>query len=85
MPGPGEPLWSDEDRAWALAYLAEDAAICTCGQPVSESMDAQMEFGYQSDPVTCHACKARDKASEAWSRDGGSPHGVRFVVRRLGR
>jgi hypothetical protein len=38
----GEPLWLDEDRAWALALLDVEADACPeCGQPWSEATDPE--------------------------------------------
>lgn len=57
MPGPGEVLWSPEDRAWALALAEVEADTCKgCGQPLSESMLAQNEDKYRSTLWTCHGC-----------------------------
>lgn len=61
----GEPLWTDEDRAWALALLAEEAGNCGgCGQPVSESMDPVNEFAYRVERLRCHACTAVGRVRE---------------------
>jgi hypothetical protein len=34
LPGPGEPLWHDDDREWAIAYETWLAELCReCGTP----------------------------------------------------
>lgn len=39
-PGPGEPLWTHDDRAKALAWQADQAAHCgQCGQRQSDWRD----------------------------------------------
>lgn len=59
MPTPGEPLWTDEDRAWALALLAYEADQCPdCGQPRSISHSPEAESKYRAELTRCHACAA---------------------------
>jgi hypothetical protein len=64
-PAPGEALWTDEDRAWALALQAEDAGTCGgCGQPRAESTDPANEGRYSAEAVECHGCVAMQIGSE---------------------
>ena len=36
--GEGEPLWLEDDRAWAMALLEVEADTCSgCGNPLSET------------------------------------------------
>lgn len=59
LPGPGEPLWLDEDRDWALALLEVEADTCPgCGQPLSESTHSDNEFAYTASASRCHSCAA---------------------------
>lgn len=62
---PGEPLWTAEDRAWSIALLEYEADLCSgCGQPRSQSMDAENEFRFQPTVLVCHGCRAVAKESE---------------------
>lgn len=36
-----------------------------CGNPASETMDPKMDGLYESVPLTCYACAARDAESRA--------------------
>jgi hypothetical protein len=65
----GEPLWTEEDRDYALALLAVDADRCECGQPRSESTLAEAEFTYRAEKLRCHCCKTIAEASERWADD----------------
>lgn len=85
MPGAGEPLWLDDDRDWALALLDLEADACAgCGQPRSESMTREAEFGYIAEPIRCHACAALARATRdfAGGETPGSSDGLNFTVRR---
>ncbi|NUP49013.1 MAG: hypothetical protein HOW97_17160 [Catenulispora sp.] len=64
---PGDPLWTDDDRDWAMALMTYEADLCTCGQPRSESMNADNEFAYAAEPLRCHACKAIARGSESFA------------------
>jgi hypothetical protein len=70
VPAPGEPLWTDDDRDWAMALLAYEADLCECGQPRSESMSADSEFAYRTEPMRCHACQSIAKAAEPFAESG---------------
>lgn len=65
----GEPLWTEDDRDWALALLEFEADRCECGQPRSESMTIEADSGYRAEKLRCHACKAIAEASERWADD----------------
>lgn len=54
----GEPLWTDEDRAWAIALQLEEADECRgCGMPLAESTTADpVRPHYTAELVTCQAC-----------------------------
>lgn len=53
-----------------MALLAYEADLCECGQPRSESMDADNEFAYRAEAVRCHACKAVAHGSERFAQPG---------------
>jgi hypothetical protein len=54
-----EPVWTDEDRDWALADLQDQASRCPngCGLPLEETTSPDNEGAYVAlEPVRCHAC-----------------------------
>ena len=66
MPKDGEPLWTAEDRMFALAddHIRQDR--CSgCGHPKSETTDKAADDRYRGHTVRCHACKAMSWAGEA--------------------
>lgn len=82
---PGEPLWLDSDRAWALALQSHEASIHDgCGQPVAESFSREGEGAYRADAIRCHACAAIRREQRARSKDGESAlDGLSFEVRNI--
>jgi predicted component of type VI protein secretion system len=66
----GDPLWTDEDRDYALALLAVEADRCDgCGHQRSESTSIEADSGYRAEKLRCHACRAIAEASERWADD----------------
>lgn len=85
VPVPGEPLWTAEDRAWAMALLEYEADLCSgCGQPRSESMAAQNEFEYRPQALRCHGCAAVAKESERFSGPTADTRGLMIGVQLKG-
>ncbi|MEV6696222.1 hypothetical protein AB0M68_03540 [Streptomyces sp. NPDC051453] len=81
MPGPGEPLWLDEDRAWALALAHVEADVCSeCGQPHSESTDEKNEFAYTAEMVRCHSCATIARTVQAHQDQGGDTRGLQVHI-----
>jgi hypothetical protein len=82
-PQPGEPLWLDEDRHWALALLEIEADSCRdCGQPWSEATDPDAEFRYHGAVVRCHACATAARTVSAFEKSGGQTEGLHVHVER---
>lgn len=83
MPGPGEPLWLDDDRAWAMALLLVEEETCRgCGNPLSESTSPDLEFQWTPEVLRCHACAAGSRHAEQWQKAGGDQHGLNIHVHR---
>lgn len=81
LPAPGEPLWTGEDRAWALALLELEADTCSgCGQSISESMDPDREDAWRAEVLRCHACTAAARHVESWQKQGGDQRGAHVRV-----
>jgi len=78
----GQPLWTTQDTALAVALTAIEAATCACGHDRRESMDAANEYAYTAVAVRCHACAARDRAAEAYAKQDGLMAGLAFTVKR---
>lgn len=86
VPAPGEPLWLEDDRSWALALLELEADVCpSCGHPTSESHDPGAEGAYVAEAVRCWACYAAETRAAEWSEAAEERRhtaGVRFQTRR---
>lgn len=81
MPQPGEALWTDEDRAWALALLQVEADSCPdCGQPWSETSSIDNEYHYRAELHRCHACAAGAKAVAAFQNKRGDMSGLHVLI-----
>lgn len=78
----GQPLWTAQDTALAVALTTVEAATCACGHDRRESMNADNEFSYVAEAVRCHACAARDRAAEAYAKADGQMAGLAFAVKR---
>lgn len=71
-----DPEWTDEDRAWLLALLAERADTCPgCGHPADEAHNRATERQWQVQTSVCQACllleATRDNQREAGTRNRG--------------
>lgn len=56
---PGEPLFTDEDTAYALALAEEEAATCpSCGQLKVVCRDPAYQFAFEVRQEQCHAAYA---------------------------
>jgi hypothetical protein len=85
MPGPGEPLWLPEDRAWALALLQVEAEACPdCGQPWAESAAPESEEAYTAAIHRCWACAAGARTVEAHQKGNGSMAGAHIMITKRG-
>ncbi|MCX5601629.1 hypothetical protein OOK29_26105 [Streptomyces phaeochromogenes] len=83
VPGPGEPLWLAEDRAWALALLEVEADACgDCGQPRSETADEKNEFAYTAELMRCHACAASAREVRRYQDKGGQMDGLQIHIEK---
>ncbi|MEU3252869.1 hypothetical protein [Streptomyces sp. NPDC006997] len=79
----GEPLWLEEDRAWALALTQVEADICPdCGQPWAEATSTDAEFAYRAELIRCHACTASAQAVKAYQDQGGASEGLHVHLTR---
>ncbi|MFE4697292.1 hypothetical protein ACFRIC_09380 [Streptomyces sp. NPDC056738] len=73
----GEPLFLEEDRAWAFALAEVEADTCPeCRQPWSEATDPANEFKYRAEPIRCHACATTAKTVKAKTDKGESIDGL---------
>ncbi|MFE6866007.1 hypothetical protein ACFVFS_05585 [Kitasatospora sp. NPDC057692] len=83
MPRPGEPLWTDEDRAWALALLAVEAETCSgCGHPLADTLDVDLEDHWRAEVLRCHACATGARHVDGWRDAGGDTRGAQVRVTR---
>lgn len=88
MVAPGEPLWLDEDLAYAKALYAVEADECPgCGHPKTVTTQLASAEAYTANLLVCHACAAKSAVSKAYlSHDdgtaGGDPAGLLISVQR---
>lgn len=73
--------WSDSDRGWALALLAEEADECSgCGQPRAESYSEESEGRYSARVQVCQACLVAE-----FVQQDASGRGAKVEIIRKGR
>jgi hypothetical protein len=85
VPGAGEPVWTDDDRDWAMALLAYEADLCECGQPRSESMNPANEDAYVAEPLRCHSCRAIARGGEPFAEAASGSQGIFISVTKRAR
>lgn len=60
---PGEPLWLDDDREWAVALIQDERDACPgCGEPLHISTARESDGEYHADAIRCHGCAAQSRA-----------------------
>ena len=62
------PGWTDDARAWALGLAEREAAQCSRGHDLTESLDDAWKW-LPLPPAVCNACVALDSAVEAHKTD----------------
>ena len=78
-PAAGQPLWTDLDRAEAVAFALEESGLCSgCRQPLDESTAPDAEGQYTVTELLCAGCQVRT----AYAQDGHSYGGRMLHVRR---
>lgn len=81
----GEPLWTDDDRQWALALLEYEADLCPgCGRSRTETTHPDADGGYEGTAIRCHGCAAVARMSELHSKAPHDPRGLYISVRPRG-
>lgn len=79
VPPDGAPMWTDEDRAYALAWLDYERDLCKgCGQSLTKSTHKDNQFGYGGEIVRCHSCAAQARTVHRFVDDGNDQSGVMF-------
>jgi hypothetical protein len=67
-----EPDWSDDDRAMALALLAERAAVCPlCGNPKDVCRDPSTAGTWQVHDQICEPGRVLQKVAEGRQGERG--------------
>lgn len=70
LPAPGEPLFTDEDTAYAVALAEEEQATCpSCGLLKVVCRDPAYQFAFEARQEQCHAMAALAafQQSPAWT------------------
>jgi hypothetical protein len=92
QPGPGEPLWTMDDRAKALGWRADQAEHCgSCGQRRSDWLDAQgkelRDPPFEVVESLCSGCQAlgyhREESAEERDKDAPPRHGIHYGFKRV--
>lgn len=82
---PGEVLWLEEDRAWALALAQVEADSCPdCRQPWSEVSAIENEFEYDASLMRCHSCATGARTAQAYQKSGGRLDGIHVSITKRG-
>ncbi|WP_261994319.1 hypothetical protein [Streptomyces sp. t39] len=80
---PGEPLWTDEDRAWALALADVERDVCPdCGHPWSETSRPEAEGTYRAELLRCHACAAGATTAHTFEQSNGDTRGIHLSIHK---
>lgn len=77
-----EAPWTDEDRAWHLAYMAERDERCSgCGQPLAECMDPDTAGRWEVLKRTCEPCRVAEAEMENDSELKSRPRGRKYSTK----
>lgn len=72
MPAAGEPLWTVEDRAIALAWQQYDDGLCSCcGVPKEIAWSQEHQFDWRGEVMQCHVGAAMQRALRKHRESGG--------------
>lgn len=83
---PGEPLWTEEDVDYALAWQREQNALCKgCGHPVDETGDKVNTMLYAAEETWCQGCAVIEWRRKALSDSDIDLSGVRLHVTKKAR
>lgn len=64
-------LWTEEDRRWAIALIAEEAEKCPgCGGQLTETTDPEHEEHWHAEAMRCHRCAAQQREMRAFQKEG---------------
>jgi len=75
-PGPGEPLWTEEDRRDAVALAMEEQGSCPgCKGQIEETTDPENQFRYVAEGIRCHRCAAQRHELDDHAKNG-DPAGI---------
>lgn len=76
---PDEPAWTDKDRLWAIALLAEERATHSpCGHLVEEAFDPANADAYKAAAQRCYVCAEIAKEQARALEQGADPDGLYF-------
>lgn len=85
-PGPGEPLFTDDDRRWALAWQFDEDSRLACGCYPDETTGIDNDDAFIATPVVCHRHRAIGDAAEHRAKNANkadSKHGLLWRTRRV--
>ena len=85
-PGPGEPLFTDDDRRWALAWQFDTDSRLPCGCYPDETTGIDNDDMFVAVPTVCHRHRAIGEAAEARQRNAtrvDSSHGLMWRTQKV--
>lgn len=85
IPAAGEPLWLDDDREWAMAWLIDDRSKLSCGCYPDETVGPEHADRWTVEPMICERHRQIGETATAWFRDAGpadAKHGLLWTATR---
>lgn len=78
LPGPGEPLFTEDDTQALLDFMEEERLKCSgCGMPRDETMLKEAQGTFKARALKCHACAERDRKLTEYT---SGPHDASGLV-----
>ena len=82
---PGEPLWLEKDRQWALAWQYDQDVRMPCGCHPDDAGGIENADRFTATPRVCHRHRAVGEATEQRSKsETDTLHGVWFQIEKEG-
>lgn len=65
--------WTDKDYMLALALTIYEDGLCSCGHPLVLAHHPDNDGWYEAHKKQCHACAARERATQGSGGDAYVP------------
>jgi hypothetical protein len=67
----GDPLWTSNDREWAIALSLVEEATHSCGHQINDSFNPDLAGQWETTAQRCHACASAAKLSAEYQELAG--------------